>query len=408
MVQDVRAVVIVGGGQAGAQTAKALREHGYDGALTLIGAEKHLPYERPNLSKACLLDPSAIPPIVIDAAFCQEREIELMTGRQALSIDRARRRLVLDDGSERPYDRLVLATGCAPRQMTLKGLDPERIFYLRTLDDARALQPRLTRGSSMAIVGGGFIGLEVAAGAQSLGCRVTVLETAPILLPRLGSAKASALVLAHHRQAGIDIRLGTRIEYADGSRLVLSNGEAIKADTIVAGIGVIPEAALATKAGLDVDDGILTNAFGETSDSSIFAAGDVTRHFNPLLQRYIRLESWQNANLQADTVARSLLGQRVPYAEVPWLWSDQGDLNLQAAGAPTHVDTTVFRGSEDEGLSIFQFAQGVLVGGITFNRGKDMPVIRRLLRQSTPIVDPAALADDSTPLRNFLRAGASS
>lgn len=408
MDQTVRTVVIVGGGQAGARTAKSLRALGYDGALTLIGAEKHPPYERPDLSKACLIDADAQPPSVVDTAFCAEQRIVLITGRRACAIDRRQACIHLDDGSQHPYDRLVLATGCKPRQLSLTELDSRRVFYLRTLDDAQALRPRLQAGSSIVIVGGGFIGLEVAAGAQALGCQVSVLEAAPVLLPRLGSTAASDRVLDHHRRAGIDIRLDTRIAYADGERLVLSTGEAIKADTIVAGIGVMPDTTLAEAAGLAIDDGILTNEFGETSDGSILAAGDVTRHFNPLLQRHLRLESWQNANLQPETVARTILGERVPYAEMPWLWSDQGDLNLQAAGAPVQVDMTVQRGGDDTGVSIFQFAHGALVGGITINRNKDMPLIRRLLRQAQPIDDPESLADDSRPLRAFLRTGAPS
>jgi len=388
MDQNGRAVVIVGGGQAGARTAKSLRAIGYDGALTLIGAENHSPYERPDLSKACLLDAAAMPPSVIDAAFCTEQRIALITARQACAIDRQQRDVLLDDGTQHPYDRLVLATGCKPRRLSLAGLDTRRVFYLRTLDDARALRPRLQPGSSIVIVGGGFIGLEVAAGAQALGCQVSVLEAAPVLLPRLGSTIASEKVLDHHRRAGIDIRLDTRIAYVDGTRLVLSTG--------------------AEAAGHAVDDGIHTSECGETWDGALRAAGDGPRHFNPLLQRHLRLESWQNANLQPEAVARTIMGERVAYAEIPWLWSDQGDLNLQAAGAPAQVDMTVQRGGDSTGVSIFQFACGALVGGITINRGKDMPVIRRLLRQAQPIDDPEALADDSKPLRAFLRAGAAS
>lgn len=409
MGETVETVVIVGGGQAGARTAKVLRERGYAGTLTVLGAEQHCPYERPDLSKACLLQADAAPPFVIDDDLCREQRIDLRKGRQVCAIDRANRQVVLNEGSSLRYDRLVLATGCAPRRLTLQGQVPD-IVYLRTLDDARALRPRLTPGCGVAIIGGGFIGLEVAAAAQILGCDVTVLEMAPRLLPRLGAAAASDLVLDHHRRSGIDIRLNARIDYGDGARLVLSTGEAIKADVVIAGIGVAPDTALAEAAGLGVDDGILANEFGETSDPAILAAGDVTRHFNPRLQRHVRLESWQNANLQGEAVARTIMGERVAYAEVPWLWSDQGSLNLQAAGAPAHVDTTVLRGNAEDGLSIFQFEQGRLVGGVTVNRGKDMPVIRRLLRQasSEPMIDPQALADGSKPLRNFLRAEASS
>lgn len=399
----VDAVVIVGAGQAGGRAALTLREAGFAGALTLIGEEIHPPYERPPLSKAHLMD-QALAPLLFDANKARDLGIGLVLGRRVDAIHADQRCVETNDGARHAYDRLILATGSRVRRLALPGFPTDRLHHLRTLDDARRLEAQLRPGLAVVIVGGGFIGLETAASAGLRGCHVTVLETADHLLPRLGSPEISAFVLRHHRSRGLNIRLGVRIERAEPSRLILSDGSEVRADLIVAGVGVTPNTELAVDAGLTVDDGVLTDAFGRTSDPAIFAAGDVTRHYNPTLGRRLRLESWQNANLQAKTAALTLLGRPVPHDEQPWVWSDQGDLNLQVVGAPEGVDGTILRatGDDGDGCVVFQYRDGRLVGGLTANSGKDMPFIRRMLAHPDRAPQPAVLADPTIPLRKAM------
>lgn len=379
-----------------------MREAGYRGRITLIGAEPHPPYERPPLSKASLLDDNPATAWVFDKAGDGAADIDLRLGVSAVAIDRVLRRVRLSDGAEVSYDRLLIATGSRLRRLSVPGLSPDDVIHLRTLDDARALKQRLAVGRRLAVIGGGFIGLEVAASARLLGVDVTVLEAAERLLPRLGSPEVSDLVAAHHRAHGVDVRLGVRAIEARDGMLLLSDGERLAVDTVVAGIGVSPDDGLASAAGLEVDDGILVDAFGATSDPDIYAAGDVTRHFSPPLGRLVRLESWQNANLQARAAALSLLGTPTPQDETAWVWSDQGDLNIQIAGCPAQIDRTVIRGTDaDAGWTVFQLHAGRLVGGLTVNRARDMPLIRRGLAHGGLRLDPAELADEAIPLRRI-------
>lgn len=404
MIPKETRVAIIGGGQAGARAAQAMRDAGFAGPITLYGRERHFPYERPQLSKALLLDSAAETPFVFDADFYASNDIDVRAGTRVERIDRDAQTLLLEDGGVAHWDRLLLATGSRVIVPAIAGMSHDRIATLRDVDDSRHVEARLDRGAHLAVIGGGFIGLEVAASAAQRGCQVTVIEAADRLLPRLGCAEASDLVLAHHVSQGIAVRLGVRVERCDGGGLLLTDGSKVRADFTVAGVGVVPESGLAEDAGLDVSDGVIVDASGMTSDPRIFAAGDVTRHYNPRLGRHIRLESWQNANLQAAVAARSLVGIRTDYTDMPWLWSDQGSLNIQTAGAPLQVDQIVLRGNaiNEGGLSLFQFHQNELVGGITLNRGKEMPLIQRLLACPSLKIDTDALADTSIALRRLL------
>ena len=396
--------VIVGAGHAGGRAVKVLREAGFKGSVTLIGAEPHLPYERPPLSKEFLQVPGARQSWVLEPDYVHEQDIQVRLGCSVTSIDRGRQVVILDDASEVAYDRLLLATGASVRQLSIPGYPAADIHYLRTIADAQALERRLAPERRVAIIGGGFIGLEVAASARARGCKVVVLEAADRLLPRLGSAEASEHVLRHHVRCGIDVRLGSRLAGSDGRRLQLSDGGVLDTDLLVAGIGVSPNIELASHAQLATDDGIITDADGRTSDPNIFAAGDVTRQWHPALGRRVRLESWQNANLQAEAAARSMMGLPPVKCEPPWVWSDQGSLNLQVAGAPAEIDRTVVRRDDVDGsTSIFQFLGERLVGGITLNRAKEMALIRRVLTDPTSSFDPSMLADASIPLRRAMR-----
>ena len=398
------AAVIVGAGHAGGRAVKVLRDAGFKGSVTLIGAEPHLPYERPPLSKEFLQVPGARQSWVLEPDYVHEQDIQVRLGCSVTSIDRGRQVVILDDASEVAYDRLLLATGANVRQLSIPGYPTAHIHYLRTIADAQALERRLAPGQRLAIIGGGFIGLEVAASARARGCEVVVLEAANRLLPRLGSAEASEYVLGHHIRCGIDVRLGAHLAGSDARRLQLSDGGVLDTDLLVAGIGVSPNTELASRAQLATDDGIVTDEHGRTSDPNIFAAGDVTRQWNPALGRRVRLESWQNANLQAEAAAQSMMGLPPVRCEPPWVWSDQGNLNLQVAGAPAEIDRTIVRRDDVDGsTSIFQFLGERLVGGITLNRAKEMALIRRVLTDPTSSFDPSMLADASIPLRRAMR-----
>jgi NADPH-dependent 2,4-dienoyl-CoA reductase/sulfur reductase-like enzyme len=345
---------------------------------------------------------------VLEPDYVQQQDIRVRLGCSVVSIDRGRQVVTLDDASEVAYDRLLLATGASVRQLSIPGYPAAHIHYLRTIADAQALERRLAPDRRVAIVGGGFIGLEVAASARARGCEVVVLEAADRLLPRLGSVEASEHVLGHHIRCGIDVRLGARLAGSDGRRLQLSDGGVLDTDLLVAGIGVSPNIELASRAQLATDDGIVTDEHGRTSDPNIFAAGDVTRQWHPALGRRVRLESWQNANLQAEAAARSMMGLPPPVpCEPPWVWSDQGSLNLQVAGAPAEIDRTIVRRDDVDGsTSIFQFLGERLVGGITLNRAKEMALIRRVLTDPTSSFDPSMLADASISLRRAMRTNA--
>ncbi len=397
------AFIVVGAGQAAARAATAMRTGGFDGDIILLGAEAHLPYERPLLSKALLLDAQTPIPFVVPQATYVELDIEVRTRCVVTSINRTERSVQLSDGSGLHYDRLLIATGSRVRPLHIEGLASDAVISLRTLDDCRRLAAQLHARPTVAVIGGGFIGLEVAATAAKLGCRVTVVEAAARLLPRLACPEASRAVLAHHQSRGVDVRLGSGVVGGAGGRLRLKSGDEIAADIILAGVGVSPETSLAAAAGLQVNDGVVVDCYGLTSDPLIYAAGDVARRFNPLLGRAVRFESWQNANLQAEAVGRTMAGCPTLNDEIPWLWSDQGDLNLQMAGAPSAVDRTIVRGELEgpDGITIFQFDGERLVGGVTVNRGKDMTILRRLLAQDRLAMPAEALANPNVPLRQF-------
>jgi 3-phenylpropionate/trans-cinnamate dioxygenase ferredoxin reductase component len=400
--------VIIGGGQAGGRAARAMRRAGFGGDILLIGAEPHLPYERPPLSKEFLLSGAAAKvSLVFDEATRQAQNFGVRLGVAAVALDRRNQRITLADGSSEAYDRLLLATGSRLRRLALDGADRPNLHYLRTLEDSLAIEPYLRPGASILVIGGGFIGLEVAAVAAHRGARVVVAEAAARLLPRLGCAIVGDFLVEHHRAHGIDLRLGVRpLEFASGAQVEtvrLSDGERLAVDLVVVGIGIAPETGLAEAAGLACDDGIITDERCATSDPAIFAAGDATRHFNPLLGRRVRLESWHNAQSQAEAAGRVMAGQSAIYAEVPWIWSDQHRLNIQVAGAPAAVSETVLRGDIAAGdFAVFQFEGDRLAGGITVDRGREMPLIRRMLAAKRSF-DRALLADPNVKLRDLLK-----
>jgi 3-phenylpropionate/trans-cinnamate dioxygenase ferredoxin reductase component len=371
-------VVIVGSGHAGGRAAEALRLGGHTGSITLIGDEPHAPYERPALSKEYLSEARAEQIAwVRPESWYEQVGIKLLRQRRAVRIDRALGVVELDDHTPIAYQTLILTTGTRPRPLVLEGADHPLVSYLRTMEDSQRLQRRLMSGARVVVIGAGFIGMEVAATAVSRGCAVTMLELAELPMTRGVPPLLGAFYAGFHRDKGVDLRTSTRvlrITSEDGRALVHTDaGKSILADVVVAGIGVVPNTELAQAAGLEVDNGIVVNEYGQTSDPRIYAAGDVTSHFNPLLGRHIRLESWQNAQNQAIAVARNILGTASPYAEVPWFWSNQFDLNLQIAGTPEAGDEIVRRGTLGAGpVVFFHLRERKLLAAVGINSARDV------------------------------------
>jgi NADPH-dependent 2,4-dienoyl-CoA reductase/sulfur reductase-like enzyme len=401
-------VVIAGAGHAGGRAAEALRAAGHKGRITLIGSERYPPYERPPLSKELLA--GAIPhekTYLRPASYYAESNIELKLGATVTTIDRKAQRIELTGGGTIPYDNLLLTTGARARRLNLPGGDGPRIFYLRDIDDALALRERLQPGARLAVIGAGFIGLEVAATARKRGADVTVLELAPHPLARVAAPELGEFLAALHRRKGVDLRTGVKVtaitDTGSALRIALEGSEPVMADYAAIGIGAQPNTELAQAAGIEVRDGIIVDAFGRSSDPAIFAAGDVTRHLNPLLGRHIRLEAWQNAQNQGIAIAKIIAGGSEAFSEVPWFWTDQYEINLQMAGAPDRWDQIVWRGAPtDPGFTLFQLCEGKLVAAVTVNNARDMRFARMLIQRGHP-VDPSALADKAVKLQDLAR-----
>ena len=401
-------IVIVGAGHAGGCAAAALRTSGFNGRITLIGAESHPPYERPPLSKQLLA--GAIPVVktyLHPLAWYGESEIDLRLQTEVLNIHRSSQTLTLSKNGPLTYDALLLTTGARSRTVPLVERNDPRIFYIRSIEDTLALRSQLRPGIHLGVIGAGFIGLEIAATARKCGCAVTVLERADHALARAVPAEVGSHVATLHRRNGVDLQFGCSVQAIDTTKhlcaIHTSDGCRIETDIIGIGVGAVPNTELGHAAGLQTDDGILVDEFGKTSDPSIFAAGDVTRHFNPLIGRSIRLEAWQNAQNQAVAVAKVMAGGSSAFAEVPWLWTDQYDMNLQVAGVPTEWDELVYRGELASGsFMVFQLLQKKVVGAVSVNSARDMRFARALIA-STKIVDADSLADHKVNLQEINR-----
>jgi NADPH-dependent 2,4-dienoyl-CoA reductase/sulfur reductase-like enzyme len=403
------AVVIIGSGQSGGRAAEALRLGGHAGPVTLIGDESHPPYERPALSKEFLNDASLERIAwVRPAAWYAESRITLLRGRKAMRIDRAQGAVELDDHTRTAYRWLILTTGTRARPLVLEGADHPRVSYLRTIEDSQRLQRCLGEGARIVVIGAGFIGMEVAAAAAARRCAVTVLELADSPMARGVPPLLGAFYADLHRERGVDLRTSTgvrRITDDNGRALVhTDNGDAFPADAVVVGIGVVPNVELAASAGLEIENGIAVDEYGRTTDPWIYAAGDVSSHFNPLLGRRVRLESWQNAQNQAIAVARNILGAAKPYAEVPWFWSDQFDSNLQIAGIPQPEDEVIRRGVLGRGpVVFFHLRGGKLAAAIGINSARDVRFGKEIIALGGA-VSAAELADTSIGLAGILSA----
>ncbi len=402
-------IVIVGAGQAGAAMAARLRSEGYDGPLTLLGAEPDPPYQRPPLSKAYLLGEMERERLFLrPLSFYAENGIELHLGTEVAALDAGAKRIALGTGETIGYSQLALTTGATPRRLPAAiGGDLDGVFTVRGLADIDALAPRVVSGARAVILGGGYIGLEAAAVARKRGMDVTVIEMAPRILARVASPETAAFVAALHEAQGVRIRTETALARLEGddagavTSAVLESGEEIPADLVIAGIGVTPDTRLAEAAGLTIDNGIAVDSYGRTSDPAIWAAGDCASF--PWRGRRMRLESVQNAIDQAEAAARNMLGANEPYDPVPWFWSDQYDLKLQMAGLGLAADRIVVRpGGAPGALSHWYFSGDTLLAVDAMNDPRAYMVGKRLLEMGRS-ADPEALADPETNLKALLR-----
>ena len=406
--------IIIGAGHAGGELAITLRNEGWEGRILLLGEEAHLPYHRPPLSKAYLAGSVEKGSLSIRPQMAYDKaNVEFIGGVRVSRIDRANQRLELADGSQLAYDKLAIATGGRPRPLSVPNAAvAERcanFHYLRTLDDVEQIRAQLAPGKRLAIVGGGYIGLEVAASAIAQGLQVTVLEALPRVLQRVTAAELSAYYERKHREAGVDIRTGVQVADLEVTgdtvtAVLCADGSRLAADLVVVGIGLLANTELAAEAGLQVDNGILVDEHAQTSDPHIYAAGDCTNHPNALLGRRLRLESVPNALEQSRVAAANMAGKAKTYASVPWFWSDQYELKLKMVGLAEGFERLVLRGDPaTDSFSAFYLKGDKVLAADTVNRPQDFIAAKRLVAEGIAVT-AEQLADDGRPLKELLPA----
>ncbi|MBB1595483.1 NAD(P)/FAD-dependent oxidoreductase [Achromobacter sp. UMC46] len=422
---DADSILIIGAGQSGAVAAAALRDLGHEGPITLIGREAHAPYERPPLSKAVLQAAEAHAQTAVHpGGFYEQRRIALLTGAEAVRLDPAGHLVHLADGRSLRYHRCLLATGGRARELPNLPRGTPGVHYIRTLDDAAALRAGLTPDARVAVIGGGFLGLEVASTARALGARVTVLESAPRLLERVLPPALSDWLAERVRHAGVTLRLDarmarcTRQPHPDESvrhqarfTIELQDAALIDADVVVVAIGLAPEVSLAAEAGLALDaanGGIVVDAQCRSSDPDVYAAGDCASQHRRHLNMALRLESWQNANEQARAAAAGMLSQPAPGEPYPWFWTDQFGCNVQMLGLPQPGLAYACRGTPQSGADAPKFIwlghrDGIPVHAIAINAGGDLRQLRVLFEQGLRI-DPLRYADETVALKPLVKA----
>lgn len=406
-------IVIVGAGHAGGAAAIALRQGGFAGAITLVGAEPLPPYQRPPLSKAWLKGEAGAADLFLKpAGWYAENGVDLRAGRVATAIDRASRLVRLGDGEAVAYDRLVLATGARARPLPIPGADAAGVFVLRSAADAEALKSSLGPGRRLAVIGGGYVGLEVAASARALGGEAVVIEREARILARVASAPLSAFFQSYHEARGVAFVCGAQAAEIDGRdgrvrAIRLADGRSLPCDAVLIGIGAVPNDDLARAAGLECADGVVVDLQARTSDPDIFAIGDLTWRPVPRYGQSCRLESVPSALEQARQMAAAVTGRAPPAPEIPWFWSDQYDIKLQIAGLPFDADRIVVRGDSGSarfaifhlggppGASVVQAVEAVNAPA-EFMAGKPLIAGRT-------VFDDSLLADTSVPMKSFLR-----
>lgn len=403
-------ILILGAGHAGGTLASLLREQGHTGPITLIGEERHPPYNRPPLSKAYIQGTTELEALLLKTPdYYQQQGIDLLCGVQASAIDRQHRHLILHDGRQLGYDKLVIATGARPRTLPIEGINLANVLPLRTADDAERLRELFRGQGRLVLIGGGYIGLELAASAIAMGLSVTVIEREPRLLARVASEPLSRFFQQEHERRGVRFVLGAQALGLAGTDRVeavhLSNGETLPCDVVLVGAGVVPNMELAADAGLACDNGILVNIHGQSSDPDIYAIGDVSARPLPLYDdRLARVESVPNAMEQARLAAAHILGLDQPRPEVQWFWSDQYEYKLQIAGMAFEWDQTLVRGEPSTGkFSVLRLHQGVLQAAECVNSPLDFMGAKQLIASRKPLdarrlIDPSIKLKDSLPV----------
>ncbi|MEQ9587346.1 MAG: FAD-dependent oxidoreductase [Parvibaculaceae bacterium] len=406
-------VVIVGGGQAAAQAIQSLRELGFPERITLVSDEALAPYYRPLLSKQALqagFEPSDLP--LHPATWYKERDIELVLSQRVDAINKYEKTIELHSGEALSYEYLILATGGKPRLFSNPRSDLSRVHYLRTVDDAARLRALLQPNRKIVIIGGGYIGLEVASAAITSGATVTIVEQQQTLLSRVASSHVSRFVRFIHEQNGVIVKTGSTVEAIENtsqsvSRLRFGDGGEVLADDVVVGIGMVANDELAIDAGLGCGNGVLVDEAGRTTDPNIFAIGDCSRRSTHPFGANLRLESVQNAIEQARRVAAAITNTPRPNAECPWFWSDQYDFKLQIAGVWTGEPETVLRGSIESGsFSVFLLNDGYLSAAESINRPGDFAAAKRLI-MSGKRIDTSMLTDETIPIRAIVKSTSS-
>jgi len=400
--------IIIGASHAGAQLCVSLRQGGWEGKITVIGDEPDLPYHRPPLSKDFLSGDKKIDEILLRPASVYENaNVEMKLSTRVGAIDRDAKTILTDDGDTLAYDKLVLTTGARVRYLPVPGSNFEGVYYLRDTNDVRAIKENVAEGKRAVIIGGGYIGLETAASLRKQGMEVTVLEAMPRILQRVTAPELSSFYKRIHSEEGVNILEGVMASEIKQSGKALSVEtsceQSFGADMVIIGIGVIPNVELAEMAGLDVGNGIEVNEFCQTSDPDIYAAGDVSWHFNPIYERHIRLESVPNATEQAKTVASHMNGNPKPYISLPWFWSDQFDLKLQIAGLSEGYDDIVIRGDIEKGRSFaaFYFKGDKVLAVDAVNSPREFMFTKMALTKGQAL-DKTRLADREADLKSAI------
>jgi 3-phenylpropionate/trans-cinnamate dioxygenase ferredoxin reductase subunit len=403
----VERVAVVGAGLAGATAVETLRAEGFEGDVVLVGGEQHLPYERPPLSKGYLWGTEPLEKAFVhEAAWYDDHRVELRLGTVVTGIDLDSHTLDLG-GDALGYDRLLLTTGAAARRLPPADDSGAPTTYLRTIEDSKRLRTALQPGSRVLIVGGGWIGLEVAAAARTAGCEVVVLEVLELPLVRMLGREVAEVFASLHVSHGVDLRTNTRIasvEHRSGEVVVtLGDGSTVRADLLVVGVGATPSTALAEAAGLRTDDGVVVDEQLRTSHPDVLAAGDVANAFHPVLRRHVRVEHWDNAVEQARTAARNLLGAQQPYGRLPYFFTDQYDVGMEYVGSigPEGYDEVVIRGDvPGRVFGVLWLKESTVVAGMHVNDWDAMDPIRRIV--SGERVDVARLPDADVPLAELI------
>ncbi len=398
--------VIVGASLAGAKAAESLRGTGFDGRVVLVGEEDVRPYERPPLSKELLKgDKGREKVFVHDEGWYAEHDVELRLGTRATGLDRKAQVVELSDGERLDYDAVLLATGSSPRRLDIPGSDLGGIAYLRSLADAESLRDMLAKKGALVVVGGGWIGLEVAAAARHHGCSVTLIEPQPTPLHAVLGAEVGEVFARLHRDNGVDLRTGTGVEGFEGrggrvTAVRAADGSTVDADLVVVGVGIRPNTELAEAAGLEVDNGVVVDELLRTADPAVLAAGDVANAYNPLIGARLRVEHWSNASNQGKAAGLTMAGKGEPYAKLPYFFTDQYDLSMEYHGhaGPGEADRVVLRGDPaGEKWLAFWLRDGHVLAGMNVNDWDAADEIKRLARARAE-VDPDRLADPDVPL----------